>query len=58
MKSITYKKHLIIFTHYQWGTEVSAIPDHGETIRQKFIGYTKRDMVARIKLLIKGGSYD
>ena len=45
--------YLIIEERYSWGSEVSAIPDSGETIRQKFIGYTKKEIVQKVRDLIK-----
>jgi hypothetical protein len=43
MKSLTCDGHLIAFDCYHWGIEAWAIPEQGETIRHKFIGYTKKD---------------
>jgi hypothetical protein len=45
--------YLIIEERYSWGSEVSAIPDRGETIRKKFIGYTKKEMVQMVRDMIK-----
>jgi hypothetical protein len=49
----SYMGYLIIEERYSWGSEVSAIPDSGETIRQKFIGYTKKEIVQKVRDLIK-----
>jgi len=35
-----YEGYLLVDTRYVWGYESVAIPDNGETIRRKFIGYT------------------
>lgn len=48
-----YMGYLIIEERYSWGSEVSAIPDSGETIRKKFIGYTKKEMVQMVRDMIK-----
>ena len=48
-----YMGYLIIEERYSWGSEVSAIPDRGETIRKKFIGYTKKEMVQMVRDMIK-----
>lgn len=48
-----YQDYLITFESYHWGFEGIAIPDNGETIRRKFIGYTKREMLEIMKDLIK-----
>ena len=48
----TYKGFLIVETAYQWGHEVVAIPDEGETLRLKMIGYTKTQRLQAIKNLI------
>lgn len=48
-----YKGYLIILERHHWGYEAAAIPDHGETIRHKFIGYTKKEMLTRIKEMIR-----
>jgi hypothetical protein len=37
-----YKGFLIVETRYVWGHEVVAIPDNGETLRRKFIGYNRK----------------
>ena len=49
-----HNDYFIFFDRYHWGYEGVAIPDHGETIRWKFIGYTKREMLAFMKDLING----
>jgi hypothetical protein len=38
-----YKGFLLVDTRYVWGHESVAIPDNGETIRRKFIGYTLKE---------------
>jgi hypothetical protein len=53
MKPLDYKDYLITFDRHHWGIEAWAIPDHGETIRHKFIGYTKKEMIATMKSLIE-----
>jgi hypothetical protein len=50
----TYKGHLIIEERHHWGYELAAIHDGGETIRRKFIGYTRREMVQAMRDLIDG----
>lgn len=47
-----YKGFFITETAYQWGYEVVAIPDNGDTLRLKMIGYTKTQRVQAIKNLI------
>lgn len=49
-----FKGYDIYFEKHHWGWEVAAIPDSGETIRRKFIGYTKAEMTRQIKDQIKG----
>ena len=39
----------IFFEKHHWGWEVSAVPDSGETLRMKFIGYTKAEMSRKMK---------
>ena len=56
MKTYEYKGYLIGLDRYQWGFEAYAIPDAGETIRQKFIGYTKAEMLAAMRELIRSQS--
>ena len=41
--------YLIVANKYHWGYEITAIPDQGETIRRKFIGYTRKEMIQLIK---------
>lgn len=48
----TYKGFFITETAYQWGHEIVAIPDNGETLRLKMIGYTKTQRLQAIKNLI------
>ena len=48
----SYKDHLIIEERYHWGYEVVAIPDDGETIRKKFIGYTRPERAVIIRQAI------
>lgn len=48
----TYKKHLIVETRHHWGYEVVAIPDEGETLRRKFIGYTRKEMAQAMRDMI------
>lgn len=48
-----YRQHDIFFEKHHWGWEVVAIPDSGETIRKKFIGYTKKEMLDLIKTTIR-----
>jgi hypothetical protein len=50
-----YKGFLLVDTRYVWGHEVVAIPDHGETLRLKMIGYTKTERLQAIKNLINEG---
>lgn len=38
-----YKDFLIVETRYVWGHEVVAIPDNGETLKRKFIGYRRKE---------------
>lgn len=38
-----YKGFLLVDTRYVWGYESSAIPDKGETLRLKFIGYRRKE---------------
>jgi hypothetical protein len=45
----TYKGFYITETPYHWGFEVIAIPDNGETLRLKMIGYTKAQRLQAIK---------
>jgi hypothetical protein len=45
----TYKGFYITETAYQWGHEVIAIPDDGETLRLKMIGYNKTERLQAIK---------
>lgn len=47
-----YKGFTICLDRHHWGYDAAAIPDHGETIRQRFIGYTKAEMISRMKHLI------
>ena len=47
-----YKGFLIVETCYQWGHEIVAIPDEGETLRLKMIGYTKTQRLQAMKNLI------
>ena len=49
----SFMGYLILEEKHHWGYEVTAIPDCGEVIRQKFIGYTKKEMVQRVRDLIK-----
>jgi hypothetical protein len=51
----TYKSFFITESAYHWGHEVVAIPDHGETLRLKMIGYTKTERLQAIKNLINEG---
>ena len=51
----TYKGFFITESAYQWGHEIIAIPDHGETLRLKMIGYTKAQRLQAIKNLINEG---
>jgi hypothetical protein len=48
----TYKDHLIVEEKHHWGYEVVAIPDDGETLRRKFIGYTRREMADAMRQMI------
>jgi hypothetical protein len=50
-----YKGFLLVDTRYVWGHEVVAIPDDGETLRLKMIGYTKTERLQAIKNLINEG---
>jgi hypothetical protein len=52
----TYKGFFITETAYHWGHEVVAIPDDGETLRLKMIGYTKAQRLQAIKNLINKGA--
>jgi hypothetical protein len=52
----TYKGFFITESAYQWGHEIIAIPDHGETLRLKMIGYTKTERLQAIKNLINEGA--
>jgi len=45
--------YLIMEEQHHWGYEVTAIPDCGEVIRKKFIGYTRKEMKEMIRNLIK-----
>lgn len=45
--------YLIALDRYHWGYEGVAIPDQGETLRRKFIGYTKVEMLASMRGLIQ-----
>ena len=47
-----YKGFLIVETRYQWGHEIVAIPDEGETLRRKFMGFTRSEMLKAVKNLI------
>ena len=47
-----YKGFLIVETCYQWGYEVVAIPDNGETLRRKFIGYNRKKRAEVMRDLI------
>lgn len=47
-----YKGFLIVETRHQWGHEVVAIPDKGETLRRRFIGFTRNEMAKAMKHLI------
>jgi hypothetical protein len=38
-----YKGFLLVDTRYVWGHESVAIPETGETIRRKFIGYRLKE---------------
>ena len=48
----TYKGFFVTETAYQWGYEVVAIPDNGDTLRLKMIGYAKSQRLQAIKNLI------
>jgi hypothetical protein len=54
MKPFNYRGHLIVLKYYSWGYEMAAIPDNGETIRKKFIGYSLAEMVSIMKKTIRG----
>ena len=47
-----YKGFLIVETRYVWGHEVVAIPDNGETLRRKFIGYNRKERAEVMRDLI------
>jgi hypothetical protein len=47
-----YKGFLIVETRYVWGHEVVAIPDNGETLRRKFIGYNRKKRAEVMRDLI------
>lgn len=45
MKTYTFENYLIVLTRCAWGYDGAAIPDHGETVRRKLIGYSESEMV-------------
>ena len=56
MKTCNFRGYLIALDRHHWGYEAVAIPDHGETIRQKFIGYTRAEMIEAMRDLIRSQS--
>jgi hypothetical protein len=47
-----YEGFLTVETRYVWGWEMSAIPDNGDTIRRKFIGYSQKERASIMRDLI------
>jgi hypothetical protein len=47
-----YKGFLIVETCYQWGHEVVAIPDNHETLRRRFINYSRKERAQAMRYLI------
>ena len=48
----SYKGFLIVETRYVWGHEVVAIPDEGETLKRKFMGYNRKERAEVMRDLI------
>ena len=59
MKTETIGEYLLFFerVHPSGAVRVAAIPDHGETIRWQFMGYTKSEILQSMRALIDAAKH-